>query len=105
MASSTAVAVAVNARFIERVGFYMKKAAVAVMSEDAGTVSHAERVVYADKIIAGTASVREYSLGVMTNATMEAAADPDIEGNGISDTDLEFTVNSMFNAYAGIATA
>lgn len=110
MASSTAVAVAVNTRFLERVGFYMKKAAIAIMNEAAGTVSHTERVTYAKKILSGAAetevgvSIPDYSLGVMTNPTMEAAADPDIEGNGIVDNDLEFTINSMYNAYAGIAT-
>ena len=91
--------------FQRRVEYCMKKAAVAVMAEDAGTTSHAERVVYAKTVLDGTASVAEYAAACVTNSTLTAAGDVDDPPlHGISDNDLEFTVNSMFNAMAGVAT-
>ena len=104
MASSAAVSVAQNDKFIDRVEFYMKKAAIAVMSEAGSTLNHSERVVYAKMILGGTADMKQYSIGVMTNSTLESMADPDIDGNGIMDSNLEFTVNSIFDAFAGVAT-
>jgi len=91
--------------FLRRVRYSMKKAAVAVMAEDAGTASHAERVVYAKTVLDGTASVQEYASAAVTNATI--TTNGDITAGplfGTSDSDLEFTVNSMFNAMAGVAT-
>ena len=88
-----------------RVDFLMTKAAVAVMAEDASTDSHADRVVYAKKVLEGTASVPRYTVACVTNSTLvtngDVAAPPLY---GISDSDLEFTVNSLFNAMAGVAT-
>ena len=74
------------------------------MAEDAGTTNHAERVVYAINVLEGTASVGEAAKAVVTNATLTAAGDSDAADMGITDNDLEFTVNSMFNAFAGVAT-
>ena len=102
--SIKAVAVSSNAEFQQRVAFYVQKAAIAVMAEAAGTANHTERVVYANKVLEGTANMAEYTLGVCTNATVFAALNPDAEDRGISDGDLEFTVNTMFNAFAGVAT-
>lgn len=91
--------------FQSRVEYCLKKAAVAVMAEDAATANHADRVTYAKKVIGGEASVREAAKAVVTNATLTAAGDSDAADMGVSDGDLEFTVNSMFNAFAGVATA
>jgi len=91
--------------FLRRVRYAMKKAAVAVMAEVNTTPNHAERVVYAITILDGTASVQEYASSVVTNATITAAGDlsaPPLFG--AADTDIEFTVNSMFDAMAGVAT-
>lgn len=87
-----------------RVEYCLKKAAVAVMAEAANTDSHAERVVFAKKVLAGEASITNAALAVMTNATITAAGETNTSPNyGVSDGDLEFTVNSMFNAFAGVA--
>ena len=97
--------VALQTAFLRRVKYAMKKAAVAIMAEDAGTASHAERVVYAKTILDGSASIAEYASAVVTNPTM--TTNGDITAGplfGVSDNDLEFTVNSMFNAMAGVAT-
>jgi hypothetical protein len=98
--------IAANPTFKSRVEYCMKKAAVAIMAEDAATANHAERVTYSVKILDGTASVAEYAKAVVTNPTLTANGDIGASPlHGISDGDLEFTVNSMMNAMAGIATA
>lgn len=87
-----------------RVEYCLKKAAVAVMAEAANTASHAERVAYAKKVLSGEASVAHVALAAMTNSTLTAAGAVGTAPNfGVSDGDLEFTVNSMFNAFAGVA--
>jgi hypothetical protein len=90
--------------FQARVCYCITKAAVAVMAEDAQTPNHAERVAYAKAVLSGAASVAEYSRAVVTNSTLTANGVDDPALFGISDGDLEFTVNSMFNAMAGVAT-
>lgn len=90
--------------FVARVRYCAKKAAVAVMAEAPETASHAERVAYAKQLLDGTASASSYAQAVVTNATLTASGELDPAQFGISDGDLEFTVNSMFNAMAGVAT-
>lgn len=97
--------IAADANFQRRVLYCLKKAAVAVMAEDAETGNHAERVVYAKSVLEGTAGAAEAAKAIVTNSTITAGADPTtLPGFDISDGDLEFTVNSMFNAFAGVAT-
>lgn len=101
----TMLTIALQTAFLRRVEYCAKKAAVAVMAEDAGTTNHAERVVYAKSILEGDASLQEYAKAVVTNSTLTTNGDLDSPPLfGISDNDLEFTVNSMFNAMAGVAT-
>ena len=100
----TMAKIAEHEAFLKRVQYCMHKAAVAVMAEDAQTASHAERVAYAKKVLDGTAAVQQYSRSVVTNASLTADGVDDPALFGIADDALEFTVNSMFNAMAGVAT-
>ena len=88
-----------NDDFTGKVKAEMQAAAIAVMAEEATTVSHAERVVYAKEILAGTASITEMSIGFLTNSTIKAhiAADTDYT------SDLAFVMGSLFNAFAGVS--
>lgn len=90
----------------DRIEYYRLKAAIAVMAEDAQTANHAERVTYAKKIIEGGDNISGYSLAVATNSTIQAAiiVATGAPGWDVTDNDIEFTVNSLFNAFAGIAT-
>lgn len=96
--------IAGSSAFQKRVEYCLQKAAIAIMAEDAATVNHAERVVYAKEVLAGTASVAQAAKAVVTNATLTASGDSGAANMGVSDGDLEFTVNSMVNAFAGVAT-
>ena len=105
MASANAMKrIADEQEFLRNVTFFVYKAAIAVMAEAAITANHAVRVVYAKKILDGTASLTFYANAVVSNSTLQAAADHNAPPNfGMSDDDLEFTVNSIFNAMAGVS--
>lgn len=104
--ASEAARIADESSWQDRVEYYRLAAAIDVMSENPTTPNHAERVVYAKLIIGGGDNIQGYSLGVATNDTIlttldEATGAPDW---GVTDNDIEFTVNSLFNAYAGVST-
>ena len=87
-----------------RVKYAMQKAAIDVMAEAATTPSHTSRVTYAKLILAGTASVYETLVGIITNATIAAAYNPALEPHfNIDNNDIQFVVNATFNAFSGVA--
>lgn len=105
MADSISISrIARHPRFQDRVDFYMAKGAIAVMAESTGTTGHAARVTYAKSVLDGTASVLEHATAALTNATLTANADDTVDNHGITDSDLEFAVNEMWNAMSGVET-
>lgn len=87
--------------FQNRVRIFMHKAAHAVYSEGGAVPNHALRVALADKILLGEQSVKLWAYSVMTNSTVQTSGDLDAPLLGVSDTDMEFVVNSIYDAYAG----
>ena len=84
--------------FQRQVKYFMQKAAVAAIGELDTTPGHTERVAYANTVLTGEANIREYAIAVVTNATIAST----INSAGTpSDSDVEFTVNSMYNDFAG----
>lgn len=72
------------------------KVATNVMSEDAATAGHAERATYANRLLLNPSlESQAVAYGV--------AAQPAIIGPDATDSDIEFTISSMFNAWAGVA--
>lgn len=114
--------IATNARFQSRVNYYINQSSLNVLSEDPQTVNHALRVIFAKSIVTGPVTLiglspipnqnnllQRYSLEVLTNTTIAAEAQlvdnqqvplPDFN---IPDADLQFTINSLFNDFAGIS--
>ena len=93
--------------FQQRVSYFMSKGAVAVIAELLTILGHDLRVTYSNSVLGGSASVFNHALAALTNSTLSAAADPDLPadgGYGISDNDLEFAVNEMWNAMSGVET-
>jgi hypothetical protein len=81
-----------DSAFVRRVTQLTVKSAIAVSSEDPATANHAARIAWGNKVLldpAGYGSLMAH--GVVTNAAITAAS---------SDSDVEFTINSMWNAYA-----
>lgn len=104
--ASEAARIATESSWQDRVEYWRLAAAIDVVAEDPLTPNHAARVLYAKLIIGGGDNINGYALGVATNDTIRAALDeaagaPDW---GVIDGDVEFTVNSLFNAYAGVST-
>lgn len=82
-----------NPDFRRRVEMALVKAAVSVMAESAATDGHAERAAFAGRVLAAPATTSgPAAAAVATNPVITSES---------SDGDLEFTVNSMFNALAG----
>lgn len=101
--STQAMAVARNATFQDRVFYCMTLAAANVMAELSTTTGHALRVTFAKSVLAGTANVFSYAAGALTNTTLFAEVNLAAPDFGIPDTDLQFAVNSLFSAYAGVS--
>jgi hypothetical protein len=71
------------------------QAATNVMSEDDGTVGHAERAAWANRVLLNPSlESQAISFGV--------AAQPGVTGPDATDQDLLFTINSLVNAWAGV---
>lgn len=95
------VDVAAKPSFIARVNYAVMVAAVAVAAEDPATPSHATRVVFANTIITGGRASGAVD-AVLANPTIAAESDSSQRGENIPDGDLQFAVNSLFNALAGV---
>ena len=84
-----------DAEFVGRVTQATILAAIAVMAESADTVGHSIRTAYANAVLAApTVAGGAMARGVVTNAGIASTA--------ASDSDIQFTVNSMINAFAGV---
>lgn len=88
-----------NKEFKGKVEHEMVSAAIAIMAESAATDNHAERVIYAKKILSGEASVIQVCKGFSTNSTIKAhlVAETDYT------SDLAYVMGTLFNAFAGVS--
>ena len=95
------ITIAGNNGFQNRIKYALTQAAVSVYNELSSTTGHAARVAYAVSIIGGNYNLAPASLAVLTNTTIAAEATlataPDF---GIPDSDIQFAVNSLWNALA-----
>ncbi len=100
------IVISKDANFQSRVQYALFSAAIAVMTESGQTQGHAERVKFANVILAGNANYQDVAVGVLTNAAVAQEADitkPLNGGYAIPDGDIQFTVNSLFSAFAGVS--
>lgn len=102
--SVDAVRVAQMSRFQERVNFFVVNAATDIMAELAATPAHSDRVTFANLVLLSNYSLTQYVAAVLNNETILAAINTVDDDNGVDDSDLEFTVNSFYNAFSGVAT-
>ncbi len=93
------ITIAGNNGFQNRVKYALTSAAVSVYNEASSSTGHAARVAYAKSVIAGNYNLAPASLAVLTNSTIGSEAvlahPPDFS---IPDSDLQFAVNSLWNA-------
>lgn len=94
--------IAADAVFQQRVQHAMSVAALAIYAEDAGTSGHAARAAFAVRVLAGNFSLPPACVAVLANASIAAEANPATTPDfAIPDSDIQFTVNSIWNALAG----
>lgn len=96
-----------NEEFVRRVRVALVTAAKNVMAEDNTTKDHATRVIYAKKVIDNPdVQTRLAVHSIVTNVAIDSTLDK-LAGRyqtSASDSDIQFTVDSLFNALAGIST-
>jgi hypothetical protein len=104
MGSLTLAAVAINADWQRRVGYYMSLRAIIVMEEEDTTNNYLNRIAYANAVLKGEASVYQMALAVLTNPTIaENADDPeDLSGTDVPDTDIDFVVGDIWDSMSGV---
>ena len=93
------IAIAGNNGFQNRVKYALTSAAVSVYNEASSSTGHVARVAYASGVISGNYNLAPAALAVLTNVTIAGeatlASAPDY---GIPDSDLQFAVNSLWDA-------
>lgn len=95
------ILIAGNNGFQNRIKYALTSAAVSVFNEASSTTGHTARVAYANAIIAGNYNLAPAALATLTNASIAAEATlssaPDFH---IPDSDIQFAVNSLWDALA-----
>jgi hypothetical protein len=95
--------IAQSTSFQQRVAFAMNSAAAAVYNEGSGVTNHSARAAFAIKVGAGNYSLPAAALAVITGATIVAEAVNDgSQTNAIADADIQNSVNSLWNMFAGV---
>ncbi len=93
MSFATQYTLATDPTFIARITVAMTKAAVAVASEASTTANHGARATFAKNALHDPLGYApKYALAVVGNAAITAESD---------DGAIEFTVNSMWDAFSG----
>ena len=95
------ITIAGNNGFQNRIKYALTQAAVSVYNEASSTTGHVARLALATGVINGSYNVAPAALAVLTNSTIAAEATlssaPDF---AIPDSDIQFAVNSLWNALA-----
>lgn len=92
-----------DANFQNRVSYAMTVAAVNVYAESTGTAGHPARLIFAKNVFAGNYNLTSACQMVLTNATIAAEANVlTTPGFAIPDSDIQFTVNSLWNDFSGV---
>lgn len=102
MASYSDLAIAATSSDLRRrVEYALTVAAINVYSEGTAIAAHQARAAYATKVLSGQADLHGATLGVLTNPTIAAGASSSTPDNSVSDGNMQFAINSIFNALAG----
>jgi hypothetical protein len=95
------ITIAGNNGFQNRIKYALTQAAISVYNEASSSTGHIARLAYATGVIGGNYNLAPAALAVLTNTTISAEATlssaPDF---AIPDSDIQFAVNSLWNALA-----
>jgi hypothetical protein len=83
--------------FKNRVIVACVNAAKDIFNEDGGTANHANRLIWATKVLDGAPAQAEHMMwGIVSDATIQA------NGDGSSDAQIQTAVNSLVNFMASV---
>lgn len=103
LSSSECYAAAETPNFQRRIRYCLVKTAMAVLAESINTAGHADRVVYAKKIIGGGYDVIAAGLAVLTDTNLKASGNLSNQDTfGLNDTEVQTAVDLQFSALAGV---
>ena len=95
------ITIAGNGRFQDRVKYALTSAAISVYNEASSSTGHTARVAYASSVIGGNYNLHPAAIAILTNTTIAAEATlSSIPDFGIPDSDMQFAVNSLWDALA-----
>ena len=93
--------------FQNRIQYALEVAAENVMAEAGNVTGHAQRVGFSTHVLNGSVSIHEVTIAVMTNSTIAGEADITknlaVPSYAIPDSDIQFTINSLYSILAGVA--
>lgn len=92
---------ATDADFRRRVAYALTIAAVNVYAEGNAIAAHQARAAYATKVLSRQYDLDGVVFGVLAHPKISDGADSSTKNNGVSDENMQFAVNSLFNALAG----
>lgn len=93
-------------KFQDRIRFTLQQSALDIMSEGAAVFGHDKRVAFAARVLAGNVDNFQVAIAFLNNTTIsgEASVSQNADGGyAIPDSDFGFTVNTLVNAFAGVA--
>jgi len=94
-------------KFQRRVLYALLTSSKNIMAEPANVTNHADRAAFAEKVINTPSQyVLSVSQIVTTNVAIDAVLNKETGAyeTTASDPDIQFTVDSLFNALAGVST-
>ncbi len=96
------ITIAGNNGFQDRIKYALTSAAISVYNELSSTTGHATRVDYARSVLGGNLNLPSASLAVLTNTSIATGASLSSPPYfAIIDSDIQFAVNSLWDALAG----
>lgn len=94
--------IAASSDFQQRTAIAMNKAAGSIYNEGSGVTNHSARAAFAIKVSNGNYTLSAISLAVITASAIIAEAVVGTFGNAIADSDIDNSVASLWNMFAGI---
>lgn len=87
--------------FQARVQYAMQTAAGQIMNESASTPNHAQRIIFAKKVLVYRHNINACSMLVTTETAVGTAIDG---GGDPTDAEIQNAVNAFWNAWSGVST-
>ncbi len=100
---SDLAAIAKDTNFQSRVSYAMMVAANNVYAEAGNVTGHPARVAFSRQVFCGSINIFYCCLMVLTNSTIAAEAVlATTPAFAVPDGDIQFAVNSLWNAFSGV---